>query len=97
MPKRLENWLSQKKHGEMQWMENHFEKRIDPRKLVQGAKSVVSLMLNYYPKNVQLEPEPKISKYAYGEDYHFVIKRKLKDFLQYLNDEIGGNFRTSFC
>jgi epoxyqueuosine reductase len=71
-------------------MENHFDKRLDPRILVDGAKSVVTLLLNYYPPEVQPENNsPKISKYAYGEDYHLVIKDKLKEFLAYIQDEIG--------
>jgi len=87
---RLEAWLHQGMHGKMQYMENHFEKRVDPTKLVPGAKSVVSLMYNYYTEKEQTDPEaPKISKYAYGEDYHFVIKRKLKDLLHFIREEIG--------
>lgn len=87
---RLEKWLSQGMHGEMRYMENHFDKRLDPTKLVDGAKSVVSLLLNYYPEKFQ-EPNgsPRISKYAYGTDYHFVIKDKLKQLLIFINDEIG--------
>lgn len=87
---RLEQWLRRGYHGEMKWMENHFEKRLDPRKLVEGARSVVSVLLNYTPEETQRDPEaPKISKYAYGEDYHFVMKHKLKSLLQYIRDEIG--------
>ncbi|MGB5238825.1 MAG: tRNA epoxyqueuosine(34) reductase QueG, partial [Flavobacteriaceae bacterium] len=76
-------------HGEMQYMENHFDKRLDPRKLVPGAKSVVSLLYNYFPSESQIEDSYKISKYAYGVDYHFVIKDKLKELLSKLQDEIG--------
>lgn len=86
---RLENWLKNNMHGEMQYMENHFDKRLDPRLLVDGAKSVVSLLLNYFPSEVQNADSYKISKYAYGEDYHFVIKDKLKDLLHFIQDEIG--------
>ncbi len=87
---KLEQWLKQGKHGKMAYMENHFDKRLDPRLLVPGAKSVVSLMLNYFPAQKQEDKEaPKLSKYAYGEDYHFVIKRKLKDFLKRIQEEIG--------
>ena len=87
---RLENWLNQNMHGQMAYMANHFDKRLDPRLLVDGAKSVISLLLNYYPaKENQLESDLKISKYAYGEDYHFVIKDKLKIFLETLNEQIG--------
>lgn len=87
---RLENWLKKKMHGEMSWMEENFDKRLDPRKLVPGAKSIVSLLLNYYTDKKQKdETAPKISIYAYGEDYHFVIKRKLKEFLFNLQQKIG--------
>ncbi len=86
---RLEKWLNQNMHGEMQYMENHFDKRLDPTKLVPGAKSVVSLLLNYYPKETQREDTYKISKYAYGTDYHFVIKDKLKQLMQFIQEEIG--------
>lgn len=87
---RLEEWLKRGYHGEMKWMENHFDKRLDPRKLVEGAKSVVSVILNYYPEETQKDPEaPKIAKYAYGEDYHFVIKRKLQALMNFISEEIG--------
>ncbi len=76
---RLEKWLQSGYHGKMSWMENHFDKRIDPTELLVGAKSIISCTLNYYPEEVQVSDAPKISKYAYGEDYHFVIKRKLKE------------------
>lgn len=86
---RLEKWLSQGMHGEMRWMENHFDKRLDPRKLVPGARSVVSLLLNYYPENHQRSDSYQISKYAYGEDYHRVIKDKLRELLYFISEEIG--------
>lgn len=86
---RLENWLNRNMHGEMRYMENHFDKRLDPRLLVDGAKSVVSLLLNYYPPEKQVEDSYQISKYAYGQDYHYVIKDKLKELLQYIQVEIG--------
>lgn len=86
---RLEKWLQQNMHGEMAYMENHFDKRLDPTKLVPGAKSVVSLLLNYFPKETQEEDSYKLSKYAYGTDYHFVIKDKLRQLLNYINEEIG--------
>jgi epoxyqueuosine reductase len=86
---RLENWLKRSMHGQMGYMENHFDKRLDPRILVPGAKSVVSLLLNYYPEQTQPEDSLKISKYAYGTDYHFVIKDKLKTLLEAINEEIG--------
>src|ERR1700761_6859716 len=79
---RLEKWLKQDMHGEMQYMENYFDKRLDPRLLVDGAKSVISLGLNYYTDNTQSDPSaPKISKYAYGADYHTVIKDKLRQLM----------------
>ena len=77
-------------HGEMQYMENHFYKRLDPTKLVEDSKSVVSLLLNYFPsKEPHDKTAPKISKYAYGTDYHFVIKEKLKQLLEFIYQEIG--------
>ncbi len=88
--RKLEQWLNKGYHGEMQYMENHFDKRIDPRKLVEGAKSVVTLMFNYYPEETQGNDEvPKFAKYAYGEDYHNVLKNKLKLLLQKLKDKVG--------
>lgn len=86
---RLESWLNNNMHGQMSYMQNHFDKRLDPRLLVDGAKSVISLVLNYYPSEFQNEDSYKISKYAYGEDYHFVIKDKLKELLQFIQTEIG--------
>lgn len=85
----LENWLKHDYHGEMKWMENHFDKRVDPTKLVEGAKSVVSVLLNYYPEEKQNPNAPKIAKYAYGTDYHFVLKDKLKALLNFISTEIG--------
>jgi len=88
--RRLEEWLNKGMHGKMGYMANHFDKRVDPRKLVEGAKSVVSLTYNYYPTKIQEDKDaPKIAKYAFGEDYHFVIKRKLKILLQFIEAEIG--------
>ncbi|WP_345238027.1 tRNA epoxyqueuosine(34) reductase QueG [Hymenobacter saemangeumensis] len=89
---RLENWLHQGRHGQMRWMENHFDKRLDPRLLVDGAKSVISLLLNYYPPKEEQQPDDtlKISKYAYGRDYHFVIKDKLKTLLADMEAQIGA-------
>lgn len=86
---RLENWLNRQMHGQMHYMENHFDKRLDPRLLVDGAKSVVSLLLNYYPEEQQPADTFQISKYAYGQDYHFVIKDKLKILLAYMQEAIG--------
>jgi epoxyqueuosine reductase len=82
---RLRAWLDKGHHGSMQYMENHFEKRTDPSKLVEGAKSVVSLLLNYYTNERQQDAEaPVLSKYAYGTDYHFVMKDKMKSLLQFI-------------
>jgi len=87
---RLENWLKNNMHGEMQYMENHFDKRLDPRLLVDDAKSVISLGINYYTEQEQHDPlAPKLSKYAYGADYHQVIKDKLKQLLAVINENIG--------
>lgn len=87
--RRLEHWLSESKHGKMGYMENHFDLRTDPTKLVPGAKSVITLLYNYYPSEEQNINAPKISKYAYGEDYHTVIRKKLNTFLQEMRTEIG--------
>jgi epoxyqueuosine reductase len=87
---RLETWLNQNMHGEMGYMEGHFDKRLDPTLLVPGAKSVVSLIYNYFTETKQIDPEaPKLSTYAFGEDYHFVIKRKMRALLDDLQSEIG--------
>ncbi|EKB50258.1 tRNA epoxyqueuosine(34) reductase QueG [Cecembia lonarensis] len=88
---KLEAWLNQNYHGKMGYLANHFDKRLDPRLLVDGAKTVVSLIYNHFPvKEIPSGPEDlKLAKYAYGEDYHFVIKDKLKTFLQHLREEIG--------
>ena len=87
---RLENWLAQNRNGKMDYMSNHFDMRLDPRLLVDNAKTVVSLLLNFYPSTIQSDTDsPKLSKYAYGEDYHFVIKDKLKDLFRFIQDEIG--------
>lgn len=87
---RLTNWLRRDFNGEMSYMNNHFDKRLDPRKLHPGTKSVISLLLNYYPEETQQDAEaPKLSKYAYGKDYHFVIKDKLKDLLGWIQEAIG--------
>jgi len=85
----LEKWLLENRNGKMQYMENHFDKRLDPTKLVEGAKSVVSLLYPYYPSELQAENSYKIAKYAYGEDYHFVIKDKLKLLFDFITENIG--------
>ncbi len=88
---RLENWLKNNYHGEMGYMNNHFDKRLDPRLLVDDAKSVISIALNYYTEEKQAdETAPKISKYAYGTDYHFVIKDKLKALHHFIQENIGN-------
>lgn len=87
---RLEQWLNEQKHGKMQYMENHFDKRLDPRLLVDDALSVISFLYNYYSPVKQTDTEaPKISTYAFGEDYHIVIKDKLKLLLAYIQETIG--------
>ena len=86
---RLENYLNKDMQGEMSYLENHFDKRLDPTKLVPDSKSVVSLLLNYYPEKKQREDTYKISKYAYGNDYHFIIKDKLKYLMNFIQEEIG--------
>ncbi len=87
---RLEQWLREQRHGEMKWMENYFDKRLDPRKLVDGAKTVISLLVNYYPEKKQDETAfYKISKYAYGRDYHFILKEKCALLMEELKKEIG--------
>lgn len=86
----LEQWLNKGYHGDMKWMENHFDERLDPRKLMPGAKSVISVLLNYFPDESQEQGAPKISKYAYGRDYHKVIRGKLKRMLQGIHEQIGA-------
>jgi epoxyqueuosine reductase len=86
---RLEKWLNQNRHGQMAYMEDYFDKRLDPTLLVEDGKSVISLLLNYYPSEFQNEESYKISKYAYGKDYHNVIKKKLKKLLNTIKREIG--------
>jgi epoxyqueuosine reductase len=89
---RLDQWLQTNKHGEMKWMEAHYDMRLNPALLVPGAKSVVSLLFNYYTQERNNDVEaPKISTYAYGEDYHHVIKNKLKSFIATLKERIGEN------
>ena len=91
---RLENWLRQGKHGEMKYMEHYFDMRLDPTKLVEGSQSVISVLLNYYPTKTQEDKNaPKLSKYAYGKDYHFVIKDKLTEMVKKMQQSIG-NFQA---
>lgn len=87
---RLEKWLNDQRHGEMSYMANHFDKRLDPTKLVEGTKTVISLLYNYYSDQKQEDPQaPKISMYAYGKDYHFVVKEKLKELFAFIQEQIG--------
>ena len=86
---RLEKWLKNGYHGKMSYMENHFDKRLDPTKLVPGAKTIISLAYNYFPEKKQNPDTYKIAKYAYGKDYHFVLKDKLKELLKFITDNIG--------
>lgn len=87
--RRLEAWLNKGYQGKMQYMENHFDLRVDPTKLVPGAKSVITLMLNYFPAEEQKDNTPHIAKYAYGQDYHYVIKDKLHQLLAFIKQHIG--------
>lgn len=86
---RLEKWLKEQKHGEMKYMENYFDKRLNPALLLEGAKSIISVLYNYYPSQNQHADAPKISKYAYGDDYHEVIRKKLNEFIFRLQESIG--------
>lgn len=87
--RRLEQWLNKGMHGNMQYMENYFDLRIDPSKLVPGAKSVITLLMNYYPQQQQQHKDVKIAKYAYGKDYHEVIRKKLKELMALLKESVG--------
>lgn len=87
--RRLEKWLNKGFHGEMKYMENHFDMRVDPTLLVPGAKSVITLLYNYFPEQEQSQHLPKVAKYAYGKDYHLVIREKLTDFLKRIREKIG--------
>jgi epoxyqueuosine reductase len=87
---RLQQWLNSNYQAGMSYMENHFDKRTDPSKLVEGAKSVISVILNYYTTARSVDPEaPVISTYAYGKDYHQVIRKKLNSLLRYMQDSMG--------
>jgi epoxyqueuosine reductase len=88
--RKLTNWLQKGLHGNMHYMENYFDLRVDPTRLVPGAKSVITLLLNYYPSEKQEDSAPRISKYAYGKDYHLIIKEKLYAFLAELKASIGA-------
>ena len=94
---RLEQWLREKRHGEMDWMANHFDLRMDPRKLVPGAKTVISLAYNYFtePKQQDLDA-PKLSTYAYGRDYHKVVRKRLKPLMEFIVKEFGDVAMRAF-
>jgi len=87
---KLEKWLNKGMHGTMQYMENHFDLRINPTKLVPGAKSVITLLKNYYPEQEQSNEAPRISKYAFGKDYHEVIREKLNELIRLIQENIGA-------
>ncbi len=87
---RLETWLKNSYQGEMQYLENYFDKRLDPRLLVEESKSVISLSYNYFPKETQIKNTYKIAKYAYGQDYHHVLKSKLKELIEFITKNIGA-------
>jgi epoxyqueuosine reductase len=87
--RRLENWLTNGLHGQMKYMENNFDLRVNPEKLLPGARSVITLLLNYFPMQHQLPDSPKVSKYAFGKDYHVVIKKKLKELLGFIKGHFG--------
>ena len=93
---KLESWLKNNFHGEMKYMENHFDKRLDPRLLVDDAKSVISLSYNYYPEELQQDDTYKVAKYAYGQDYHHVIKGKLKELSIFIQEKIGDIHGRAF-
>jgi epoxyqueuosine reductase len=86
----LENWLKKGYHGKMTYMENYFDKRLDPRLLLPGAKSIILLSHNYFPKEKQPDDTYQIAKYAYGEDYHFVLKRKMYELVAWMQDQFGS-------
>jgi epoxyqueuosine reductase len=94
--RRLESWLSKGYNGKMGYMANHFDKRIDPRKLVDGAKSVITLLMNYYPGDEIAMGPFKIARYAFGDDYHDVIRAKLRTLLQLLSDQVGPVYGRGF-
>jgi epoxyqueuosine reductase len=95
--KRIRKWLAKGFHADMAYMENHFEKRTDPVKLLEGAKSVITVLFNYFPKDIiPSEDNYKISKYAYGKDYHFVMKDKLKELLNFIEAETGETNSRAF-
>ena len=87
--RRLESWLNKGMNGSMQYMENHFDMRIDPSRLVPGARSVITLLMNYFPAQQQPQGPPRVAKYAYGKDYHEVIRSRMQEFLRRIRENIG--------
>lgn len=90
---KLENWLNKGYHGAMKYMENHFDMRVDPRLLVPGAKSIITVLKNYYPTAPQKTDGPKISKYAFGEDYHLVIRKQLEQLLSDIREQLDASIQ----
>ena len=93
----LKQWLSDGFHGDMNYMENHFEKRINPQELHADTQTIISLAYNYSTKSTQKDQTPKISKYAYGKDYHKVIKKKLNSLIEWLEHEYGDTINAKMC
>lgn len=93
----LRQWLQSGVHGEMRYLENYFEKRVDPRLLVENAKSVIVVLLNYFPETLQNPTAPQIAKYAYGADYHYLIKSKLYELKDFINNTICAVTGVAFC
>ena len=93
----LNNWLQSGYHGEMNYMTNNREKRVNPRELSEGAKTVIVVLLNYYQQNLQPDDAPIVAKYAYGKDYHHIVKGKLRELLEYINKEIQPVNGRAFC
>lgn len=87
--RRLESWLQKNFHGKMAYMERHFDLRIDPQQLVPGAKSVITLLMNYYPEVNPPAHVPKVARYAWGKDYHLIIREKLQELLRFISEQIG--------
>ena len=94
---RLERWLREGKHGQMGYMADHFDMRLDPRKLVPGAKSVISMAYNYFTERKQDDPQaPKLSSYAYGRDYHKVVKARLRPLMEFIKERFGDVSMRAF-
>ena len=93
----LRQWLQSGAHGEMAYLKNYFEKRVDPRLLVENAKSVIVVLLNYFPEKLQNSTAPQVAKYAYGADYHYLIKSKLYELKDFIDKNICAVNGTAFC